>query len=53
MVVFAEVFLECEIFQTIVVKKTKHTFYFQELLSEKRAVNEIMWKYSAKSDRPK
>jgi len=42
MVVFTEIFLELEIFQTKVINKTKHTVYVQERLSEKRAVNEIM-----------
>jgi len=52
MVVFVESFLELEIFQTEVIKKTKHTSYIQERLSEKRAVKEIMWKNSVNSDRP-
>jgi hypothetical protein len=34
MVVFAEIFLELEIFQTKVIKNTKHTVYVQERLSE-------------------
>jgi len=38
-------FLECEMFQTKPVEKTKHTFYVQCLfIFANRAVYEKMWK---------
>jgi hypothetical protein len=52
MAAFAEIFLALKIFQTKVIKKTKHTLYVQERLSEKRAVKETMWENSVQSDRP-
>jgi hypothetical protein len=38
----AELFLEREIFQTILQRKPKHIFYVQYLISENHAVYEIM-----------
>ena len=37
-------FLECKMFQTNVLEKSKHTFYVLKLFSEYSAVYEITWK---------
>jgi hypothetical protein len=33
-------------------RQSKHTFYFQRLFSNNRAVYEIMWKNTVQPDRP-
>jgi hypothetical protein len=40
--IFSRFLMECEMFQTYVVEKSKLTFYVQYFLN--RAVCEIMWK---------
>jgi hypothetical protein len=45
----AQLFLECEMFQTKVVKKSKHTFYVQELFSKNCAGYEMTWKNNCRA----
>jgi hypothetical protein len=48
----AGLFLECEMLQTKIVQKIKHTFYVLWLFLENRAICQIMWKNMVQPDRP-